>query len=269
MRALFRKSKKSNDRGAIIVEATISFSFFIFTIYTILSIVNIAYIQSKMTCALDAATKEISQYAYLYYKVNLNEAEANLHSQTAESRMTVEQTIQGVETFMDSVSEAENSLSSADLQGAYNAMSNGANSAKSVYELYREQLSDPKQFIVGMAKLTAEEAKEFGKSALGGVMIKAFMQKNLVASSEDTVEDFLARHRVVGGIDGLDFSGTSLMAYGESNEIQVVMSYKVKAVDLLNIDYDFSFKQVAKTAAWGNGVSVINENVNKGSGSDG
>ena len=53
--------RKENENGAIVVEATISLSVFIFVIFTILSIVNICYIQAKMSTALDTAAREISQ----------------------------------------------------------------------------------------------------------------------------------------------------------------------------------------------------------------
>jgi hypothetical protein len=47
------------------------------------------------------------------------------------------------------------------------------------------------------------------------------------------------------------------MPYGTSSEIQVVCSYEIEVIKLLNIDYSFKITQVAKTNAWGNGVSKI------------
>lgn len=58
-------------------------------------------------------------------------------------------------------------------------------------------------------------------------------------------------------MDGLDFDYTTLMAYGDSNEIQLVVTYEVEVVKLLNVDFKFKFQQCAKTSAWGNGISVI------------
>ena len=59
-------------------------------------------------------------------------------------------------------------------------------------------------------------------------------------------------------MDGLDFDYTALMAYSTSNQIQLVVTYDVQVIKLLNIDYKFTFRQVAKTTAWGNGISLIN-----------
>ena len=55
-----------DEDGAIIIEATLSLSFFMFFIVTVLTIVNICYVQSKMSIAINETAKEISQYSYLY-----------------------------------------------------------------------------------------------------------------------------------------------------------------------------------------------------------
>lgn len=41
--------RKENERGAIVVEATLSLTAFVFAIFTILTLVNVYYIQAKMS----------------------------------------------------------------------------------------------------------------------------------------------------------------------------------------------------------------------------
>lgn len=65
--------KTETGRGAIVVEATIALTTFIFAIFIILSVVDICYVQSKMSVALNSASKEMSQYAYLYSALGLDE----------------------------------------------------------------------------------------------------------------------------------------------------------------------------------------------------
>ena len=48
-----REERRKRERGAIVVEATIALTAYIFAIFTILSIVDICYIQAKMSIALD------------------------------------------------------------------------------------------------------------------------------------------------------------------------------------------------------------------------
>ena len=47
------------------------------------------------------------------------------------------------------------------------------------------------------------------------------------------------------------------MANGTSDQIQLVVTYDVEVIKLLNIDFTFTFRQCAKTTAWGNGISKI------------
>ena len=91
--------RRGRERGAIVVEATLSLTAFVFVIFTILTIVNIFYIQAKMSIALNSAAKEISQYSYLYYKLGVNKVEAKLAEGTERQRATAEQTIDGIGTF--------------------------------------------------------------------------------------------------------------------------------------------------------------------------
>lgn len=73
------------------------------------------------------------------------------------------------------------------------------------------------------------------------------MQKHLVSSKGGNVDDYLKHLGVVPNgngsyIDGLDFSNSTLFPYG-SNEITVDVSYDVKVIALLPIDFKFSFHQ--------------------------
>jgi hypothetical protein len=47
------------------------------------------------------------------------------------------------------------------------------------------------------------------------------------------------------------------MAYGKSNEVQMVVTYKIQVVKLLGIDIHYTIRQCAKSSAWGNGVSQL------------
>ena len=52
----------ADDSGAIVIEATVSLSVFMFAIVVVLSIVNICYAQMKMGVAVNQTAKELSQY---------------------------------------------------------------------------------------------------------------------------------------------------------------------------------------------------------------
>ena len=255
--------RKDNERGAIVVEATLSLTAFVFAIFTILTLVNVYYIQAKMSVALNAATKEISQYSYLYYKLGLNQLDKEANDGNEEYRQTAKNTIDCVGTMLDSLSGVQNAINDADFEKLFDDANTGAKSVDTLVTEYADKLSkDPKGFIIGMGKMAGAELIGEGKALLGQVLAKTFMQKNLMAHKDDDADAFLKRYRVVGGMAGLDFNYTTLMAYGTSNQIQLCVTYDVSVIKLLNIDFTFKFRQVAKATAWGNGVSLINPGQN-------
>ena len=57
MKRWLEKRRSKSEKGAVIVEATIVLPMFIFAILIILSVVDICYVQSKMSVALNSAAK--------------------------------------------------------------------------------------------------------------------------------------------------------------------------------------------------------------------
>lgn len=250
--------KEERERGAVVVEAVISMTTFIFAILVILSVADIAYVQSKMAVALNSAAREISQYCFLYYKFQLDEANASLSEGTEEAQKTVEDTVAGLGQMMDSFGEAGSDFEEGNFISAVDSLADGADSAnRTVSNLARDIAEDPRAFLVGMGKLAGREVTEAAKVYLGQIMARAFMSKNLKSFAGDDPDAFLRRLHVADGMDGLDFQYTSLMAYGSSNEIQLVCTYQVEVVRLLNTDFTFTFRQTARTLAWGDGVSLV------------
>lgn len=249
--------KKGNERGAVIIEGVLSLTTFMFAIFTLLSIVNICYIQARMITALSSAAKEISQYSYFYYKFGLDGLDASMAEGTEDSRELADGTIEGVATLMDSLGDASNSFQTGDFENMVGQIQSGVDNVDGLVNQYADRLAeDPKGFILGMGKMMGNEFKEKAKAEiLCQVIAKAFMKKNLKATPDDDPDQFLKRYKVVGGMSGLDFEYSTFLQNGTSNLIQLVVTYKVKVLDFLNIDYEFTFRHCIKTTAWGRGVS--------------
>lgn len=250
--------RKDKEKGAIVVEATIALTAFMFAIFTILSIVNICFIQAKVGIALNTAAKEISQYSYLYYALGIDNLEAKFNEGTSDSKQLAEDTIDGVGIMMSSLSNAASSAESGDFDTMISEIQNGATNVDSLVTKYADKLkNDPKGFILGMGKMATNELKEEGKVILAQILAKVFMEKNLMSTPNDDADAYLKSYGVVDGMDGLDFNYTTFLAYGTSNEIQLVCTYDVRVLQLLGIDFNFKIRQCSKTTAWGNGVSLI------------
>ena len=252
------------EKGAIVVEATISLTAFMFAIFMILSIVNICFIQAKISVALNTAAKELSQYSYLYYALGANNLESEFNNGTEDSKQLAMDTIDGVGTMMDSLANAGASVETGDFETMMSEIETGKTTAESLITQYADGLkNDPKGFILGMGKMATNELKEEAKTALAQILARVFMEKNLKASPEDDPDAYLRNYGVVDGMDGLDFNYTTFLAYGNSNEIQLVVTYDVRVMQLLNLDFKFTIRQCSKTTAWGNGISKMNPEQNQ------
>lgn len=250
--------RRYREKGAITIEALLSLSAFVFAIFTILSIVNVCFVQAKVNIALNTAAKEISQYSHLYYALGADQLESKFNQGTENSKELAENTIDGLGTMMSSLSKVQSSAQSGDFDQMVAELNTGYTSAESLITKYADALKDdPKGFILGMGKMATNELKESGKVVLIQILAKTFMEKNLKSSANDNADAYLKRYRVVDGMKGLDFKYTTFLAYGESDEIQLVVTYKIRLIQLLNINCDFTIRQCSKTTAWDNGVSLI------------
>lgn len=277
--------KLKKEAGAIVVEATISLSMFIFTLYTVLSLSNIAYMQMRMSNALNNAAKEISEYTYLYYLFNLDETDATLSEGSSETKEDAKKSIDAageakaaIEGLGSMVGTFSNSVSSGDLNGLVgmideidkqsnsedeNSIAGHFSSAKGTAGEVIDKISgDPTAFIVGLGRLAVSEVKDEVKVYLGSALAKSLMEKNLKTYEDDDPDAFLKRHQI-DGMDSLDFTGTSFLSAGTSDLIQFACTYDIHVIKLLNIDFTFRFTSVAKTTAWGRGYSIIEENKKK------
>ena len=83
------------------------------------------------------------------------------------------------------------------------------------------------------------------------------MYKHLKDASDTDVNAYLIKHRVVGGIDGLDLGSSSIFTNG-TDDITFVCKYKLRIIRLLNTDFTFDMCQVAQTKAWA-GESLVRD----------
>ena len=213
-------NNKEKENGAIVVEATVALTAFIFAILIILQLVNICYVQSKMAVALNSASKEMSQYSYLYTVLGLDKHMSGSGGESSE--------------FMGSLSEVLNEIS--------------------------DGTSDISAELSGMFANTGDiaagdSASEYIKDGIGMGLASQLVKKNLKSFEGDTADAFLHRNHVVGG---LNFLYTSFLTNENQDEIDLVVTYKIQVLKLLNTEFQFNFVQRSQCKAWGKGVSIKN-----------
>ena len=204
------KQPKERERGAIIVEATITLSIFMFAMFMFLSLIQLAYTQSRMSVALGCATKEIAEYAHLYYVTGMNESFSGSGGKSSEL----------INEVADFITEIGGNLGSLD--------------------------SELGQYVTDAGEaMSGDSLADIGKGLLGQQLVLQMMKKNLVSGLGDNADAWLKRNHV----EDVDLMESKFLE-GESADIFMRVNYKIKVVDLLKLDYSFQLSSVAYTQAW-------------------
>ena len=100
--------KKKNQDGAVVIEATLSLSAFMFLIVTILSITNICLVQAKMGTMVHFIAKQVSNYTYLYSMTGLDDKEKDLSSGADQARTSLEKITDDSKSVYERIEEIGN-----------------------------------------------------------------------------------------------------------------------------------------------------------------
>ena len=269
------------EKGAIIVEATISLTAFIFMIIMILSIINICYVQAKIGIAIHETAKDISIYSYIYGLTGLNESRTEFASGGAESKQKIDNTLKGMTAITNSVANLKDGIgevvNSDSAESAYqnldalmetygNDSANITSSAAIIQEQVEAVADDPKEFIIGSFKYLATEGINAVSSRLiAAPLAKMTAKSHLKDGPDGSCEAFLKQMGVVpkdgSYLKGMDFTHSTLfnpeyveeggsMTAKPSDKIEIIAVYKVKVLKLLPVDITLNFCQRAVTKGW-------------------
>ena len=242
-----KKNKVRKEDGAMVIEASLSLTLFMFVIVMILSFVNVCIAQAKIGMALNQTAKEISQYTYIYSLTGFNEIQAEMNAGTAEVK--------------EDVMKAEDAVFSS-LNGVI-GLANGDTSTDEVIETVSSSIEDMENLAVKIAssgdrkawgmsvlKICGNETYEALKGLLGGALTKGLMQKHLFSISGANSDMYLRQLGVVEGMKGLNTFHSALFVNG-TDDIQLICKYQIKVVELLNHEFTFNIVQTAHTKVWG------------------
>lgn len=219
-------NKFKNEQGAVIVEATISLSFFIFTIVILLMIINICAVQMKVGTTLCGVAEDISKFSYIYEKTGLSgkRAEANVKSSDAR----------------EFISDLESCIDTMNIRDAGETVVNAVNN---------EELLNSLLCLVGS---TATDRLTNGAMEL----VTQELFKARVSTESESATDYLRRIGIVnenGSATGIDFSDSHFCencTEEDGGDIIVVAKYKIKVLEVFGYDYNFEIQQCAATKIW-------------------
>ena len=208
-----------DESGAIVIEATLSLTVFMFVLLTVYSMFHICLAQARIGVALNETAKEISQYSYLYSLTDLNSKQANLAANGGVAKSTLSDNLSQVDGIYDAFKG---------LAGTFAEAASSSDNAESF--LY----------------YALDAGLDRAKGELTGVLARNLMKKHFGSNPDK----FLEGLGVKGGLSQLSFFKTTVFESGTKDDILLDVRYKVTVVKLLGFDLSLNFEQCAKTKAW-------------------
>jgi len=230
-----RTNKDNGQSGAIIIEATVALTTFMFAIVSILFVSHICYAQAKIGTVINGVAKDLSEFSYIYSLTGLAEKHSKLSSDGAQAK-------QGLDSVVDNLSDITTALNNLGDLGS--------------------SLAGDKEMQNSMLSLIGNEAANKAQSLVTGQVAKMLAKGRLSGTKSDceTVLKKLGVYKTRGSyLDSIDFNDSVFCVNG-SSEIKVVASYTVKLITLLDVDITYDIVQCAATKAWG-AASKSNEEI--------
>lgn len=222
--------------------------------------------------SISQTAKEISSYCYIVSLTGLMEDSKNLNQEAEAFKKDTDHVIDTVVKLYDAIDQGSENISgsvaaipenedlisfAASIQDTtnvtYEEFGNMVAAANTMMEAGGDYFRDPKRILKGLGTVAKDTAFNKAKSYLVAAPIsKALVRDQILLYGTDSRgRDILECLGVVGGLEGLSFTGSTLFHDGKTIIVQV--SYSMK-VEYPGFDQkEFHFVQSAATKAWGSG----------------
>jgi len=278
--------RKHVQRGSATIEAVASLTIFIVAIMTILSFINICRAQAAVSHAVDAAAREMSQYAYLYHLTGLDSYEQNLNASLAKDREKVDAIVGGTEAFYEvfktigsgeasledignvveqAVNESDEDTKQNNISGTTITMENAGSLINEMIQTM-SSIDNPMKFFKRVAAIGAVEGASFLRSQLIAVpFAQILVKKHFEVDGMDA--DTYLRTLNIDGMDALNFKMSTIFAPATPNDIHLVCYYQMKPVKFFNFEFGtITLCKESVTRAWLGGDHGVKEEKKEESG---
>jgi len=246
----------SGKEGSAVIEAVASLTIFIVAIMTVLSFINLCRAQALVSNAVDAAAKEMSQYAYFYHLTGLNELSQKAADGTAADRKKLDNIAGGLEAVYSVLGTIHSpEVSSGDIQGLVNGAVDYAQSGKpdgsdagKIGQMVKTlgSIDNPMGFIKSVGVIAVQEA---GSRLIAAPLAKVLVKKHFEVDGMDA--DTYLRTLNIDGMDALNFGMSTFCAPTEPNDIHLVCYYQMTPVKFFNFDFGtIVLCKESSTRAW-------------------
>jgi len=201
--------KRQRQKGALSIEASISYSIFLMVIVTILYIMRIVYVYGLVQHAVSQTAKELSMYTYVYQVAGLNDLRGGVAGATGNRTETFNADVGEVVDFYEKFSSGDGSAS-------YNGT------------------TDPGEILKNIGAAMLGEAGKEVNHQLFEAIVRPMIAGYIGADSKGkNADERLKALRVVGGMSGLNLNSSSFFEDGST--IDLVVFYTIDPVMPIDI----------------------------------
>ncbi|NLG87936.1 MAG: hypothetical protein GX494_01760 [Clostridiaceae bacterium] len=248
--------------GSATVEAAIILPVVIILFVSILSIIRIAGTHDRVQHALNGVAAELSQYGYLYAVSGMQEKHDEIIDEIEYAKNELLERQKAISGFYGTIHSLTGKITFTGQENSIEVLTGIAENIRDMDDSL-DDLSDQIEKILadpmGEARMIALALSDklFGRSktALLSVVSKSIMKIKISESLSTPVNDLEKSLGIKGGINGLDFSGSSFL--DDKQTIDLVVEYTVKPVPWFSVMPEVRLRNRSCVLAWTSGADRI------------
>jgi len=257
-------------RGSATVEASIILPVVIIIFVSIMSVVRIVGTYEHVQHALNEVAADLSQYSYLYAVSGLQEKHDEVIDEIEKARDELLVQQNAINVFYGTIQNITGEMTFTGqeydielLTGKIRDIQELDDSLEDLSELVDKILADPTGELRIIALALSETLFGKSKTVLFSIVSKSMLKEKLSKSLSMHDKDLEKNLRIKGGINGLDFSGSSF--FDDKQTIDLVVEYTIKPMPDISILPEIRLRNRSCVLAWtlGAGRLRMQEDTNK------
>lgn len=200
--------KRRTDRGALTIEASISYSIFLMIIVTILFVMRIVYVYGLMQHAVSQTAKELSMYSYLYQAAGFNDLNQQISGAAGERTGQLNKDMGELIQFYEDFSSGN--------AASYNGT------------------TDPREILKNIGAAVFGNAGREVNHQLFEVVARSLIESYIGADSRGQGADVRLKNlQVIGGLKGLNLNSSCFFEDGKT--IDLIVCYTIDPIMPIDI----------------------------------
>lgn len=211
------------EKGSMTIEAALFLVFFLAAFLTIINIGRLVQAEMIMQHAINNTAMQISKYGYILTKTGIAGELVGTSNEAKKFKSDVNEVTSAVVEFSDAV----DGMNSGEItEEDVNKVINAASNAQGAVNIVKGYFKEPKGLLTGLLAV-GKEGVERKVCSLIVARIAEGQVESYFENITDDPDGYLEDLGIVGGMDGLDFSDSTLLADG-TKDINIIVRFKVK-----------------------------------------